>query len=90
MTTKPSGDPLPADAPSPKKKIPADPDVKDDKEVPPEETTRVLLTGDNRTVVTEDWVPTAAYGFRIYLHGQWWEHISEAVDSGTWIFAPTR
>jgi hypothetical protein len=54
------------------------------------ETTRVLLTGDSRDVVTEAYVPTEAYGFRINVNGQWYEHVGEAADSGTWIFAPTR
>lgn len=54
------------------------------------EQTRVLLTGDNRTVVTEAYVPTAEYGFRIKVNNQWFEHIGEAADSGTWIYAPTR
>lgn len=53
-------------------------------------TTRVLLTGDNRTVVTEAYVPTDEFGFRIKVNDQWFEHVGEAADSGTWIFAPTR
>ena len=54
------------------------------------ETTRVLLTGDNRTVITEAYVPTDEFGFRINVDGQFYEHVGEAADSGTWIFAPTR
>jgi len=54
------------------------------------EQTRVLLTGDNRTVVSEEYVPTSEFGFRIQVNGQWWEHVADAADSGTWIFAPTR
>lgn len=60
-------------------------------EPPPSgEQTRVLLTGDNRNVVTEEWIPTAEFGFRICVKGQFFEHVADAVDSGTWIFAPTR
>jgi hypothetical protein len=54
------------------------------------EQTRVLLTGDDRTVVTEDYVLTAEYGFRIFVRGQHFEQIGVAADSGTTIFAPTR
>jgi hypothetical protein len=54
------------------------------------ETTRVLLTGDDRTVVTEAYIPTADYGFRIIVNGQPFEQVGEAADSGTRIFAPTR
>jgi hypothetical protein len=52
--------------------------------------TRVLLTGDDRTVVTEAYIPTAEYGFRIFVNGQPFEQIGVAADSGTTIFAPTR
>ena len=54
------------------------------------ETTRVLLTGDDRTVSHEAYVPTAEYGFRIFVDGQHFEQIGVAADSGTTIFAPTR
>lgn len=57
---------------------------------PPPDQTRVLLTGDHRDVVTEEWIPTAEFGFRINVRGQHFEHVADAVDSGTWIFAPTR
>jgi hypothetical protein len=54
------------------------------------ETTRVLLTGDDRTVLTEAYVPTTPNMFRINVNGQFFEHVGEAADSGTWIYAPTR
>lgn len=64
--------------------------VEDPVPTPHEGETRVLLTGDNRSVVTEAWVPNEAFGFRINIDGQFFEHVADAVDSGTWIFAPTR
>ena len=54
------------------------------------EITRVLLTTADRNVVTEEWVPTPEYGFRIVVNGQAFEQVAIAVDSGTTIFAPTR
>lgn len=76
LATDPPCDPAPPPTPTP---------------TPTEEPqTRVLLTGDDRNVVTEEWIPTAAFGFRINVRGQFFEHVGEAVDSGTWIFAPTR
>jgi hypothetical protein len=52
--------------------------------------TRVMLTGDDRIVVTEAYIPTAEYGFRIFVNGQHFEQIGVAADSGNTIFAPTR
>lgn len=52
-------------------------------------TTRVLLTGDNRTVLTERYVPTTDNMFRIYVDGQHYEHV-EVGEGGVWIYAPTR
>jgi hypothetical protein len=76
-------EPLPAEPPRPTQQPTVTP-----QEV---ETTRVLITGDDRTVVTEHYVPTTEFGFRIYIEGKGhFEHVGEAVDSGTWIFAPTR
>lgn len=54
------------------------------------EQTRVLLTGDDRTVLTERYIPTEGFGFRIFVDGQHWEHVDTNADSGAWIFAPTR
>ena len=53
-------------------------------------TTRVLLTGDDRTVVTEHYVPTVEYGFRINVNGVWFEQVGIHADSGATIYAPTR
>jgi hypothetical protein len=76
-------EPLPAEPPRPAQQPTVTPH-----EV---ETTRVLITGDDRTVVTEHYVPTTEFGFRIYIEGKGhFEHVAEAADSGTWIFAPTR
>lgn len=52
--------------------------------------TRVLLTSDDRNVLTEEWIPTAEFGFRINVRGQFFEHVSENDSGATWVFAPTR
>lgn len=54
------------------------------------EQTRVMLTGDDRTVLTERYIPTAEFGFRIFVDGQHFEQIGEVPDSGARVFAPTR
>jgi hypothetical protein len=54
------------------------------------EMTRVLLTGDNRTVAHEAYIPTADFGFRIFFEGQHYEQIGEHADSGARIYGPTR
>lgn len=51
---------------------------------------RVLLTGDNRDAITEAYIPAEEFDFRINVNGQFFEHVADAADSGTWIFAPTR
>lgn len=56
----------------------------------PVPTTRVMLTGDDRNVLHEAWVPTDAYGFRIFVDDQPYEQIGVSPESGTTIFAPTR
>ena len=54
------------------------------------ETTRVLLTGDDRTVLTEAYVPTTADMFRIHVEGAGhFEHVADG-EGGVWIYAPTR
>jgi hypothetical protein len=53
------------------------------------ETTRVLLTGDDRSVLTERYVPTTDNMFRIFADGQHFEHVAEG-EGGVWIYAPTR
>lgn len=54
------------------------------------ETTRVMLTDDNRVVLTERYIPTAEFGFRIFVDGQHFEQIGEVADSGARVYAPTR
>lgn len=52
--------------------------------------TRVLLTGDDRTVLTEAYVPTTDDMFRIYVEGAGhFEHVADG-EGGVWIYAPTR
>lgn len=52
---------------------------------------RVLLTGDNRDAITEAYIPAEAFGFRINVNGQFFEHVDESPEGAhTWIFAPTR
>lgn len=54
------------------------------------ETTRVMLTDDNRVVLTERYIPTADFGFRIFVDGQHYEQIGVVPDSGARVYAPTR
>lgn len=76
LATDPPCDPPPPPPPTP---------------TPTEEPqTRVLLTNDNRTVLTEAWIPTDQFGFRINVGGQFFEHVSENDSGVTWVFAPTR
>jgi len=52
---------------------------------------RVLLTGDNRIVLHEAYIPEEAFGFRISVNGQFFEHVDDSPEGAhTWIFAPTR
>lgn len=72
--------PLPAEKPKPKREAKTE----------ASDPVRVILTGDDRHVYTEAYVPAADYGFRISIEGQHFEQIGESVESGARVFAPTR